>query len=80
MMIHTSMKTWRLGLISPWKRFWKGHIYHPLFNSRVQNWKKFNPRNFWGELLGSQPKSSKFQSSNPQKKRDENVKEKEVSK
>jgi hypothetical protein len=31
--------------------------------------KKFNPRNFWGELFGSQPKSLKFKSSNPKKQK-----------
>jgi hypothetical protein len=39
--------------------------------------KMFNPRNFWAELFGSQPKSSKFK---PKNKRHENVKEKKVSK
>lgn len=43
--------------------------------------KKSSIQGIFGEnCFGSQPKSSKFKSSNPKKKKDENVEEKEVSK
>ncbi len=64
-MIRTSMKTWRLGLIV-WKTYLKGHIYHPFFNSRVQNWKKCSIQGIFGQnCLAHNPR---VQSSNPKTK------------